>query len=92
MSDQSGSNKKLRPKRKTDNLIKLLNSDINDLNISITSKIGLKAMGIDNLSQLRERLTENNPNIKQLGLRSREELQNIFKKNEIPVPSNWIWR
>lgn len=91
MEDQGGGGKRLRPKRRTNEIIKLLNADVNNLNLNIATKAGLKAADIKNLAQLRQKLDENSPDINKLGLRSREELQDIFKKNKIPTPTNWIW-
>ncbi|MFA5163643.1 MAG: hypothetical protein WC441_03925 [Patescibacteria group bacterium] len=82
---------KLRHKRKTRNVIRLLNANIGDLNLSVIARASLEKMDIKNLAQFRNDLLESKVDLKNMGLKAREELHQIFKTNHIKMPANWIW-
>lgn len=82
---------KFRHKRKTRNVIRLLNAEIGDLNLSVITRTSLEKMGVKNLAQFRADLFESRANLEDMGLKAREELHHIFKINHVKMPSNWIW-
>lgn len=91
MATNPAPNRKLRPRRKKMSYLILLNKDIADLNLSVHAQASLIKLGIKNLAQLRREIETNNLPVQELGLKSRIELNDIFKQNHLSLPPNWIW-
>lgn len=72
-------------------IIRLLNSDIEEINLSIVTLDDLKKMEIRNFSELIKKINNRSPILRQLGMKAREEIDRIIKKNKIKVRANWIW-
>lgn len=83
--------RKFRHKRKTLNVIRLLNAELKDLNISVITRASLEKMGVKNLAQFRNDLFESRVSLEDMGLKAREEIHHVFKINHVKMPTNWIW-
>lgn len=86
-------NRKMRKKipHAYGNIIKLLNSNIEEINLSVVVLNDLKEMEVKTLNELRKKINNHSPILKKLGMKAREEINKIFKKNKITVRANWIW-
>ncbi|MCX6797612.1 MAG: hypothetical protein NTX66_00080 [Candidatus Falkowbacteria bacterium] len=83
---------KLRRRRRNKNIIYLLNANINELNeLSVNARAALNKLGLETLAQFARELKDNKLPLNEFGLKAREELSDVFKKNKIRLPANWIW-
>jgi len=86
--------KKFRRKRRSPDIILLLNGDIRHTDVvrlSVLAQASLISLGIETLAQLKQKIEDHSLKLDELGLATREELAKIFKKNKIKLPSNWFW-
>jgi len=91
---KNGQNKPLKEEtsRPTPNkIIVLLNRDVSELELSPLAIEGLKVANFHTLDDFRNALVSGYIPIS-LGLKSREEINGLFRKNKLEVPKEWIWR
>ena len=80
----------MRKKIPRGSVIKILNTPLNELGLSVALTGSLKALELTSLSEAKILIEENPKKIKdKLGLNSLVEIKRIFNKNGIKLPQNF---
>ena len=90
METQPSDGRTIRPRRKKQNILTALNCPIETIDLSVHAQASLIKLGIKNLAQFKREIENGDLPLEIMGLKSRREINNVFKRINIDLPPNWL--